>query len=52
MEIPEKCKKCMHRKYAYCKSWKMTVDILSVENCKRQKIEKRRDRKRREKNER
>ncbi len=49
MEIPEKCKKCMHRLKAYCKGYKADIDILSIEKCTRQKLEKRRDRKRREK---
>ncbi len=49
MEIPKKCKKCMHRLKAYCKGHQSDIDILSVENCMRSKIEKRRDKKRRKK---
>ena len=40
LEIPEKCKKCLHRLKDYCKAYKAKLEILSVDGCQRKKTNK------------
>jgi len=49
MEIPEKCKKCIHLVNNYCKAYKVSLSIIYVNNCTRKKIETRKERRKRRK---
>jgi len=40
MEIPEKCKKCIHRLKVYCKGYKADIELLTIDNCTRKKVKK------------
>ena len=41
MEIPDKCKKCIHRVNDFCLAYHWKITVLCVENCKRKKVKKR-----------
>jgi len=36
-KFPEKCKKCKHRNYNYCRAYQVEISIINVENCRRKK---------------
>ena len=41
MEIPEKCKECIHRTNDFCKGYGAKIELLTIENCTRRKTTKR-----------
>jgi hypothetical protein len=38
MEIPEKCKPCIHRINDYCRGHGAKIEILKVDKCNRKKV--------------
>jgi len=50
IEIPSKCKICIHKKNDYCKAYQCKIGLINTKNCKRRKITKSRKNRRSIKN--
>jgi len=43
MDIPEKCKPCMHRLRDYCRANKVKIAVMPYQRCTRKKVLTRRE---------
>ena len=39
MNVPDKCKGCMHPLRDYCRAYKVEINLIDVDKCRRKKVE-------------